>query len=736
MYRKVLIAVAPLLLLLAACDGSGNSGAAAVPPTPPPASPVITTTQLSRATVGSSYSDVLQATTAAGTGPVTWSLAPQSASMPTGMALAGDGTLSGTPSNGGLFETVFRAENALGGKADVALDMIVYEPITYTYSPDAYENPDNDSYTNATDLGVLTSASPIVQSTPLSVTSQPPNPDVDFLKFTTSTVGEITVDVYFAKTTGKLFAGLHGDHNGYPEEKVKGLPGAGGNDNSIVLSNAAAGTWYLKVEAQYKNSTWNANAYTFRIRFSELTIGTDLVEYDAGTGGNLNQQLQAFDAGVPVSTGTWSVVSGMLPNGVSFSSNGTLGGTPTQDGLSTVEFQVDVGGRTAMRNVDIRVYDSTLGDYWQRLGEHRYYDAARPNGDGDFHEHYCEAMVVAPHPAYGNEGAIYVLGGRVSETVSNVYVFHTAHQGNADLDYKLEDIGRPLSSERQYLGAAFLQHSYGGYIYAVGGELWSDTAPSSGAFTCVVERMKVSDGSGTALATPGTWEAVASLPSDIGGRAVEGWAEMSVVANDAPADVDDRLYLVGGRIRIETAPASATYTKEFNDTVEMFEPPLTSTGTGTWYRKLDASPYTPRRFMAAGMINGKIFMAGGRSAAQVEGIVEMYEPDPVADNAALSTVGAGSYPLMGAVWYPAAAVHNGSLYILNGWDSSPAPQATAQVQIFTPNAGGNSGTVSQGAAPDAASGFHSAAFHDGKLWFITGRDSYVPTPHFSLRYTP
>ena len=128
--------------------------------------------------------------------------------------------------------------------------------------------------------------------------------------------------------------------------------------------------------------------------------------------------------------------------------------------------------------------------------------------------------------------------------------------------------------------------------------------------------------------------------------------------------------------------------------------------------------------------------AGGRSAAQVEGIVEMYEPDPVADNAALSTVGAGSYPLMGAVWYPAAAVHNGSLYILNGWDSSPAPQATAQVQIFTPNAGGNSGTVSQGAAPDAASGFHSAAFHDGKLWLITGRDSYVPTPHFSLRYTP
>ena len=49
---------------------------------------------------------------------------------------------------------------------------------------------------------------------------------------------------------------------------------------------------------------------------------------------------------------------------------------------------------------------------------------------------------------------------------------------------------------------------------------------------------------------------------------------------------------------------------------------------------------------------------------------------------------------------------------------------------------GIGGTVDQLAAPDNASGYHSAVFHDDKLWFITGRDSFAPTPHYSLRYDP
>ena len=251
------------------------------------------------------------------------------------------------------------------------------------------------------------------------------------------------------RTGGKLYAFLGGEHNGVPEDEVSGVSIANGDDSMMVLDDAPAGTWYLKVEAQFKNGGWNANGYTFRITFNDITITSGLVEYDLASAGAMNEQLQADVSGFPVTTGSWSQVSGALPAGVALGADGGLSGTPTQQGLFDVNVSVDFNGYSTSRDVRIRIYDATAGDYWQRFGQHRYYNAARTNGDGDYHEHYCEATVVAPHPAYGAEGAIYVIGGRVSDTVSTVYVFHTAHQSNPDLEYKLEDIGRPLGSERQ-----------------------------------------------------------------------------------------------------------------------------------------------------------------------------------------------------------------------------------------------------------------------------------------------
>jgi hypothetical protein len=728
---RAFLTVAALPLLLVACTGGNNGATPATGPSPAPQPVTILTTELPRAEVGAPYSHQLD-----GSGADDWQMSGASAPLPAGMSLHPTGLITGTPAGFGLHELEIVASNSSGGAATKRLDLVVYENLFYSYAPDPLDTPANDDAASATPLGTLSMATPLVQPGPLSVTSNPAAPDEDWFHFSTPTRGTITVEVFFNNAVGKVITGLHGEHNGVMELKAPGIPGTGANDNLITLHDAAAGDWYLKVEAQYKNFTWYANAYAFRIRFNELTIADELIELDLSA--LQPAQLQAFHGGLPAAGGSWSVVSGSMPAGLSLGGDGLISGTPTQPGLLRVTAAVQVNGLEAQREIAIRVYDSIAGDYWKRQGERRLYDPGRVNGDGVHHELYCEAMVVAPHPAYGPEGAIYVIGGRETDTQAAVRVFHTAHQADPDRAFKMEDIARPLTDERQYLGAAYLQHSYGGYIYVVGGELYSITAPSSGAYTRVVERMQVADGAGVALAAPGNWETLAALPDDKGGRAIEGWAEFALVSSDAALDADDRLYLVGGRIRVEDAPGSAWLQYEYNDSVLMYEAPLTAAGTGAWTEKPDGSLLTPRRMPMAGLIDGRIYLIGGRAPAGVADYIEMYEPDPSGANPALSSAGAASFPTLSQpVWYGAGALHNGSLYLLNGWKlQGYAPVATATLQKFTPNGMGTGGVLDDLAAPDDASGYHSAVFHDDRLWFVTGRDSYAPTPRYGLTYEP
>ncbi|MBK9974342.1 MAG: hypothetical protein IPP14_06175 [Planctomycetes bacterium] len=727
-----------LLLALGGCDSAPNAGHDGQAPAGP-AAPTITTTVLPHATRGTPYLAQLGASSPAGTGNVAWALNANSAALPTGLALSSYGAISGTPTQSGLSAVKFDVTNDAGGVASVLLDVVVYESVGYTHTPDMYDTPSNDTLATATPLGAVTPTAPFLQTTPLSVTSNPADPSLDardFFAFSTTLRGEIRIAVYFSAFIGKLHASLYGEHGGELELVQQAITGQNGDDQLLVLPDAGAGNWVLGVEAQYKNGTWNANGYTFRLQCDDMTIPDGLLEYDRQSG-PMQVALSLLVAGTPTSGATWSLATGSPPTGVSLTGSGLLVGNPGQNGLFELDVVADLAGRQARRMVQLRVLNSGTGDYWQRRGEHRLYDAARPDGDGAHHEHYTEAMVVAPHPAYGSEGAIYLLGGRTTATVGTVFVFHTTHQADPDRAYKLEDIGHPLTSERQYLGAAYLQHTYGGYIYAVGGELYSNTAPSSGAYTRVVERMQVADGAGNALAVPGAWQALAELPANDAGRTIEGYAEFALAVQDGAADGDDRLYLLGGRRRIETTAGSGSYTKDFLARVLMFEAPTSAGATGNWLTKPEAAAYTPRRFPAVAMIAGRIYLAGGRAAAGATDIIEMYQPDPLGLNAAISMAGASGFPVLAQpAWCAAAATFQGALYILNGWDSSASPQATQRLQRFVPNGTGTGGSLVTLAQPDAASGFHSAVFHAGRLWFITGRDPFVPTPHYSLAYTP
>ncbi len=697
--------------------------------------PVILTTSLPRGYRSQALAHTLQAQGSALL-PLAWSLAAGSPPLPTGVTLSTTGDLAGTPTESGLFalRVQCEAETSPPTLLTRELDLVVYEGIGYTHTPDLFDGGvNNNDFASATNLGALSMNAPLVQATPLSVSSNPADPNLDpadVFSFTTPHVGEISIEVFFAGATGSLKAFLYRDAGGRFDREADGVAGAGSNDARLVMPGAAQGTWYLRVEAVYKNSTWHANAYSFRVRFNDLTLPLDLIEHDTGSG-SMALAIPVSLAGGSATGASYQLVGGTLPSGVSLSASGVLQGTPTQQGLFTISVRAEASGLVTTRELRVRVYDAAAGNFWQRAGDHRFFDPLRGDGAGNYHEHYCEAMVVAPHPDYGPEGAIYVVGGRESVTVSKVYVFHTAHQANPLRDHRLEDIGRPLGTERQYVGAAFLQHSYGGYIYVVGGELYSTTAPSSGNFTRVVQRLQVADGAGNALSAPGNWESVAELPADLGGRAVMGWAEFGLVADDAALDADDRLYVIAGRVQVETSVGSGTYAREFSQQVLMYEPPLTAPAQGAWFMKTDSGAYTPRRFPTTGWINGAIYVAGGTAATGTTAIIEMYQPDPVAMNPALATLGAGSLPTLAApAWCGAGAVHQGKLYLLNGWGATYS--ATSRLQVFDPVAN----TMAQLATPDSASGFHNATFHDGRLWFVTGRDPFRATPKFSLYYTP
>jgi len=81
--------------------------------------------ELPDAVVNNEYSVTL---TASGDGTVTWTI--ESGDLPAGLTLSADGTISGTPTEEGLFSVVLKAENTYGNDT-VALTMLVEpEPIT------------------------------------------------------------------------------------------------------------------------------------------------------------------------------------------------------------------------------------------------------------------------------------------------------------------------------------------------------------------------------------------------------------------------------------------------------------------------------------------------------------------------------------------------------------------------------------------------------------------------------
>ena len=93
--------------------------------------PAITTTSLSDGEVGTAYSQKLEAT---GDPTITWSVT--SGSLPDGLSLNSDGTITGTPTAEGTSTFTVKAENSVGSDSK-ELMLTVTAPTTYTITAEA-----------------------------------------------------------------------------------------------------------------------------------------------------------------------------------------------------------------------------------------------------------------------------------------------------------------------------------------------------------------------------------------------------------------------------------------------------------------------------------------------------------------------------------------------------------------------------------------------------------------------
>ena len=113
------------------------------------AAPTITTTSLADGSTVEEYSETLMAT---GYPAVTWSL--DSGSLPTGLTLDSDGSITGTPTAAGTFNFTVKASNGIGADATKTLSITVVAPTVVSAVDVTVTAPvKNVATTNATSSG-------------------------------------------------------------------------------------------------------------------------------------------------------------------------------------------------------------------------------------------------------------------------------------------------------------------------------------------------------------------------------------------------------------------------------------------------------------------------------------------------------------------------------------------------------------------------------------------------------
>ena len=255
----------------------------------------ITTASLPGGTVGTAYSQPLATT--GGQSPLTWSIA--AGSLPPGVSLTG-GVISGTPTAAGSFTFTARAVDALGGVATSTLVQNVVPPPAIV--PAAF-------------------AAAAFVGTPYTVNF--------------ATTGMVPPYVFSMPAPSIPPPGMSLSASG----SFTGTPTASGSytfDIRVVdgASATVAGSYTLLVDPAMTITT-----------VSPLPAGFLTVPY--------NQSLAVAGGTAPF---TWTLTASTLPTGLTLSSAGTIGGTPTAAGGFDFTAQVtDTLGQSVTRSMSIPV---------------------------------------------------------------------------------------------------------------------------------------------------------------------------------------------------------------------------------------------------------------------------------------------------------------------------------------------------------------------------------------------
>lgn len=351
------------------------------------AAPQVSTTSLPDGTKAVAYSANVQAT--GGKSPLSWTLS--SGTLPSGLSLASNGAISGTPTNSGTSTFSVVVTDANGVSATANLSIIVYASLTISTAslPDGYANvaysqtlaaaggksPYTWSLTSGglpsgvtlnTATGALTGTTTAAGAYNFTVTvtdansssaSKPltlnivPTPSISTttlrdgyvgLAYDATVVGQNGKAPYtFTVSTGTLPAGVNldgatGTFSGAPTTKAS-------YTFEITLTDSNG----LTAKRTFTVGVYDAPQVTTSSPLADGYVGTASLVSFAGSGGKTPY--------------TWALASGTLPTGLSLATTGDLTGTPTAPGTFAFSIKLtDANGQVATRSFTQQVRDTLV----------------------------------------------------------------------------------------------------------------------------------------------------------------------------------------------------------------------------------------------------------------------------------------------------------------------------------------------------------------------------------------
>jgi hypothetical protein len=350
----------------------------------------VTTTSLPNGAVGTAYNQTLAATGGSGTG-YTWSLVSGQGNLPNGLTLSTAGVISGTPTAAGTSNFTVQVTDSASATATRALAITVSGPaVTITTASPLPQGVVGSSYsvalaaTGGSGTGYSFSASggtlpPGITLSTAGLLSGLPTTGGSYsftigvqdslggigqkaftLFIATSALTISTNSALPGATVGAAYStalqASGGSGSGYVFSIASGtLPaGLSLSTNGVIAGTAtAAGTANFTVQVTDNAGGVATKPFVLSATVANLVITTTSLP-TALVNTTYSASLSATGGQTPYS---WSIISGLLPTGISFDLNtGLLSGTPTQLGTFNLRFRVqDANGLNTTADLTLQV---------------------------------------------------------------------------------------------------------------------------------------------------------------------------------------------------------------------------------------------------------------------------------------------------------------------------------------------------------------------------------------------